>query len=484
MTRYFIQFIFICLFVLIHTLSYALPTFLKGKVINGKGMVIRISVFSDQISYNEKLLDIDEINDSEDFELAFEIVDIQKLFVRIGNQSFSFFAEEGKSYQLQIDNAEIPPKSAISEQKPLHLLWNEKNALNEAIDNFNYTFSVFLEENFIEIYKYRNVKLLQSFEKEIHEKLSNTSSLTPREQIFFKNFIAYKLAELKIASRTASDLKLGETYLKNKAVRYDNPSYMLFFNQYFSQYFVTGKRNTNYHDFIDLIKSGANVSSLLNYISKDPILEQARLRELVLLNALKVAYFNKDFNPKQVAALIQAISKSSKFPKHQEIGSTILSLLTKMQIGTPAPKFKLKSTDGIVKSLEDYKGRYVYMVFMSDNCQACESDFALIEGLHEEYKLDIAVLGILVNYTKNGLSKFSSEAKTSWDRLLFNNNFELLNNYNVRTYPLYILLDRDGNVLLYPAKNPHEGIDRYFDFIIKRDRDKNKKPDILYRLVN
>lgn len=481
MTKNFKKLIFLVLLFSIHSLTNALPTFIEGKVIKGNGMVIRISTYSDQISFNEEILDIHEIDASENFKLGFEIASIQEVFIRIGNQSFSFFAEAGKSYQLEIDNVEIPPKSAVSEQKHLHILWSEKNALNEALDNFNYTLSSFLEENFVEIYKYRDAKLMQSFEADILAKLGNTSTLNPAEKSFFENYIAYKLADLKSASRTITDIQLGETYLKNKPVLYNHPSYMLFFNQYFSQYFVVGKRNTNYNEIIGLVRKGSKASQLLDYIGKDPILIQERLRELVLLIALKEAYYLKDFDALKIRRLIQEISATSKFIEHQKIGVAILNQLNSLQTGAPAPAFKLKSTKGSIKSLNDYKGRYVYLIFMSDNCQACESDMASIERLNEKYKSDIAVVGILVNYTKEGLIQFNKQANASWDRLLFSNDFDLLNKYRVRNFPLYILFDRKGNLLLAPAKKPHEGIDRYFDYLIRRDQDKETKPDILFR---
>lgn len=481
MTSYLKPFILLGLFFLILPVSNALPTFIEGKVLGGNGLVIRISTYADQISYQEELLDIYEINSAEEFELGFEITGIQEVFVRIGNQQFSFFAEEGKSYQLRIENVETPPKSAVNKQKQLHLFWSEKNALNEAIANFNYNFSTFLEANFVALYKYRDSQLLKTFEDEILEKLEKTDNLNPKEKVFFGNFIAYQLAELKNASKTVSDLELGESYLKNKEVLYNHPSYMLFFNNYFTKYFLSGKRNTNYTEFVGRIRNGSKSSHLLDYIGQDPILIQERLRELVLLNGLKEVYYNKEFNRNQIIALIQELANKSKFPEHQKIGSSILKQLTSLQIGATPPAFKLKSTPGILKSLDDYKGRYVYLVFTSDNCQACEADRVALENIHEKYKENIAVLEVFINYTQEGLSKFINQGKSSWDQLLFDNNFDLLNDYHARIFPLYILLDREGKIVFNPSKKPHEGIDRYFDFVSRRDSQKEEKEDILFR---
>ncbi len=461
--------------------SEALPTFIKGKLLHTNQVEIRVSTYTDLISFQEEILDQQTPDEQGNFQLGFEVNSIQEVFVKLGNQSFSFYAEAGKTYEIQIDNIEIPPRSLVSEHKTLHIRWAKENMLNEAIDNFNYAYSSFLEKHFVEIYKYRDADLVKNFEKNMLIQLKQTTQLNENEHLFFENYIQYQLADLKNASNTVYDLSLGKTYLQNKTVLYKHPVYMQFFNTYFSKYFVSGKRNTDYHEFIDLIDRQSNLARLMDYMGKDPILIQERLRELVLLSALKEVYYNKDFDSENILKLIQSIALKSKFNEHRKIARTLIHQFTNLQIGSPAPEFKLKSTQGILKSLDNYKGRYVYLVFLSDNCEACESDLTDIRNLAEKYKKDIAVVGILVNYTKTGLEKFKKAATSTWDKLYFDNNFEILNEYQIKTYPIYMLLDRKGNMLLNPAKKPYEGINRYFDFLIRRDAQKKEKQDDLFR---
>lgn len=473
------KFIFILLFLPFYALS--LPTQISGKVISGNGLVIRALVYIDKLSNSDFQLGMQEIASNELFNLRFEISGIQEVTVKIANQSFSFFAEEGKSYQMEIDNLELPPKSSISEQKPLHIVWSKPDVLNEVIGVFDYTFSSFLEKNFIAIYKYRDAKLLQSFENEMLNKLKETTNLSTSEKKFFDDYLNYQFADLKNASQTLSDQKLGEIYLKNKEILYDNPAYMLFFRHYFNQYFTSGKRNIAYNQVLELTKKSATIGQLMDLMKKDPILLNEQLRELVLLYALKDVFYNTEFNSLYIKHKLSELSEKSKFAKNQKIAGNILKQLSQMQIGEPAPDFKLKSTSGSVKSLADYSGRYVYLVFISDNCPACEAEMELLKDIHSRYQKNIAVVCILVNYTKTGLSKVIEKTKSPGDRLLFNNDFELLNTYSIRNFPHYLLIDREGKILQQSARKPHEGIDKYFDFLIRKDAEKSRKPDSMFR---
>lgn len=461
--------------------AQALPTFISGRAIKGNGLVIRVSTYSDRISFEEKLLDYAAIGADEQFQLGFEVPDIKEIFIQIGNQRFSFLAEAGKNYRLVIDNIETMPKSAVNEQKPLHIVWDTPNVLNATIDYFEYDYGDFLEKNFVELYKFRDAPLLKSFEDDMQAKLVLTSGLSPVEYTFLENYLNYRFADLKLASKTVSETKIGMDYLQNKPVLYTHPSYMLFFTNYFKNYFVSAKRQTSYHDFIQLFQENASVSSLLDYMGKDPVLIQERLRELVLLYALKEVYYSPDFKSQLIANRLQEIAEKSKFSEHRDIARTILKQLESLQKGAPAPALELSTTSGEKKSLTNYKGRYVYLVFVSDNCPACIADQKQLHELYAKYKTDIAFVSVLVNYTQSGLNQLIADTKAPWDVLLFKNNFDLLNTYRVRNFPLYILLDPEGKILLYPAQKPHENIERYFDFLLKRDQKKKEKPDELFR---
>lgn len=481
MKKMCVRFLIFSLFLMSNLSVFALPTFVRGKAIGGVGLFIRVTTYADRLSNEIEILDLDEIKTDEHFDLGFDINLFQEIFVEIGNQRFSFIAESGKTYELQIENIESPPRSALAEHKALHVTWAKTNSLNEAIDNFNYEYSQFLEANFIALYKYRDAKLLQSFETEIQAKLALTTNLSESEFDFFSTIISYQFADLKNASLTMSDISLGEIYLKDQPVLYDHPAYMHFFKQYFRNYFAAAKRDTKYTEFIELIASKTKVSELLNAMGKDPILLQERLRELVFILALQEVYYNKDFDADRIENLLKSMGASSKFTEHRAIAKSILNQLTNLSLGKPAPNFSLQTTKGVQKSLKDYQGKYVYLVFTSDHCQACDEELKLLTPMQKKYKTEIAIVNLFVNYTANGLIDLKKEAENPFDQLVFNANFELLNSYRVRSFPLYVLIDRSGNTLLYPAKKPHEGIERFFDYLIRKDLLKEEKGSELFR---
>lgn len=46
-----------------------------------------------------------------------------------------------------------------------------------------------------------------------------------------------------------------------------------------------------------------------------------------------------------------------------------------------------------------------------------------------------------------------------WNFLHIGDDYNLLKEYNVKSYPLFVLIDGDGNIVQYPAELPGSGLE-------------------------
>src|SRR5690606_15375394 len=73
------------------------------------------------------------------------------------------------------------------------------------------------------------------------------------------------------------------------------------------------------------------------------------------------------------------------------IGFTLYNNATKenrevLQVGDPAPDFKLTDLNGEELQLSDYKGQGVFVNFWGTWCKPCEKEFPLMERQYQVYK--------------------------------------------------------------------------------------------------
>ena len=126
--------------------------------------------------------------------------------------------------------------------------------------------------------------------------------------------------------------------------------------------------------------------------------------------------------------------------------------------GNRAPEFDFVDGDGRHYTLDDFKGRFVYLDIWGVGCGPCYREFKNITALHEKYKAhesSLAYVYLCGSYSNKG----------SWLRIaerygLTGYNLALPENYegayNIGVFPTYILIGPDGNIIEYNTSRPSE----------------------------
>jgi thioredoxin-related protein len=55
-----------------------------------------------------------------------------------------------------------------------------------------------------------------------------------------------------------------------------------------------------------------------------------------------------------------------------------------------------------------------------------------------------------------------------WNFLHIGDQSEVLKEYDVRSYPLFVLIDRDGKIVKYPAELPSKGLEAELQKLLVR----------------
>ena len=134
-----------------------------------------------------------------------------------------------------------------------------------------------------------------------------------------------------------------------------------------------------------------------------------------------------------------------------------LNSLTAAQQGKPAPTFKLRDTTGKVHSLEDFKGKLVYIELWASWCLPCRLETPYMHSIMSRYsnRSDIAFIGVAVADRLQDWKRAIRQDKPRWLQLHDNGTF-VANAYAASSVPRYILIDKSGNVINFYAPPPSE----------------------------
>ena len=86
----------------------------------------------------------------------------------------------------------------------------------------------------------------------------------------------------------------------------------------------------------------------------------------------------------------------------------------------------------------------------------------MMKNLQKNYGDKIVIISISVDDNIDTMNKFLLKNKYNWTFLHHGNSESLKHKYDVRSIPLYYLIDPSGNFMRSPARRPSENIEPLF----------------------
>ena len=133
--------------------------------------------------------------------------------------------------------------------------------------------------------------------------------------------------------------------------------------------------------------------------------------------------------------------------------------LLRIQIGKPAPKFTLQNNLNQSFSLENFKGKVVYLDLWASWCGPCRAETPFLNAMNAKYKSDdrIVFISIAVSDTINEWMKALAEDKPEWIQLIDKEDFVWRSYVLSNSIPRFILIDKLGNIVNFNAPRPSSG---------------------------
>lgn len=445
-------------------------TVINGKAPGAAGLLIRLYTIDDFISQREIKLAQTMVSDDGSFKFVMKLHpgQVQMVNMRIQeNQTAELYLEYAKTYTILLDSFDyrnpneimLPYLSNITIGFEFDKL--DSLDLNNLIARMNFDFSSYL-------YKTFGMNPIGRLPKAKTDSFCHaiTNRYIRYNNSYLTNYVNYSLASFQLACANRSKQWIFEQYFYNKPILYDNIQYMYFFEEFFGDYIFGVSRRIQPYDIISNVNKKVNLAGVLDSLGKDSTLKNEVLRETALLLNIRNWYQNKNLNRDSLVELLHDFRRATKFDIHRRIAENIEFMLCRYEAGEKAPDFELLSINNDTFKLDNYKGKYLYLMFFTTWCRSCISEFSAMEVLYENYNKDISFLAISMDKEPLKLFYFMQDRQSKLPMAHFGNDYDFSDAYNIRTYPLFILIDPKGNFVTYGALRPSEGIERKFKEIL------------------
>jgi len=114
--------------------------------------------------------------------------------------------------------------------------------------------------------------------------------------------------------------------------------------------------------------------------------------------------------------------------------------------GEPAPRFHAKTLTGETFTNESVKGKVVLLQFWTTWCPYCRGEQSLVDDIQHEFAdKGLIVLAIDVGESKKTVRKYLAEHPRACP-IVLNEDTNLAAMYAAKAFPIYVLIDRDGDI--------------------------------------
>jgi thiol-disulfide isomerase/thioredoxin len=112
----------------------------------------------------------------------------------------------------------------------------------------------------------------------------------------------------------------------------------------------------------------------------------------------------------------------------------------------PAPSFHARTMDGEVFNNNTIKGKVVLLDFWTTWCQYCREEGSMVDSLGREFaNKGLIVLAVNVLQSKKVVKKYL-QANPRSSKIVLTDDTNLAAMYQANVYPIYVVIDRDGNI--------------------------------------
>ena len=409
--------------------------------------LIRLFSYEDLLNETGILLDQGQTDEKGHFILEGQVTQILPARVYVGLEFVDLILSPNATYDIEIIVPEQQENVSYFEKElpTIRVKRATDKGLYRQIVLSEEIINSYLIEHFNQIYRGRQLRYLDSIQNAINHALPDLKSE------YVKNHIRYKLASIRLGISADGGKKVVKAYFDNQPVLYTQSAYIDLFKELFDGYFNSAAYDS--HLLNDAFSSGS--AAFKKYLDTDALMaKNPRLAELITIyNLQKLSY--GDRNTSRLAKNhLNYIKERTKYAEHKAIISDFFDKSNHLAAGAPAPEFTLKDCQGKEVGISDYKDGLVLLQFVDGMSPVTERQFAELRSLHSQWQDTVQILTI-TTHDKIGLFKKQfEERRIDWPLLDLSDQILLLEAYNVRTFPEYILIRKGNKIGEAPAPSP------------------------------
>lgn len=431
----------------------------KQSAVSGQQSVslVRLLTYNDMLTCEQTAIYETKTDTKGNFVIEANIDKIVMAQIAIDLERVDILLKPNSEYEVEIiipeQNNEI---SYFERQNPtLKMIMENDENLYYQYSMSNMIIDDFVLNNFNKLYRGRQTSLLDSLDLKLNKDLVRINSG------FVKNNIQYRKAAIQMMVNN-NVKKTIENHFDKKDILYSNTAYMNLFQEVFANYLTSRQfdpselRNLLYADYDSLLKY---LKEKDVFLSDNPI-----LAELIVAWNLKRMYYEMPDEKSIILNYLNHISNNTKYRDNKKLVNDIVKQIHRLSFNSDAPQFSLKDNNQNIVALSDYKDDLLLIQFVNHNNTMINHQFETLKELSRQWQDTINIVTIATKECFDDYVQIFKDKGYKWTLLNLDDDILLLEEYQIKTFPDYVIIGMDNKIGMTPAPSPEQ----YLDYHVRR----------------
>ncbi len=415
------------------------------------GKQIEVNQIEDYLSMVETPIAQTTVQKDSTFEVTFYCSEIQKVNIKAHLNKSVLYIQPSSNYSIYIpEKDDYNPYNPNGNKIELTFLDLDSTDINYKILQFQR----WQDEYIGEYYYLKSTKPVE-FSKKIDAFKQYVSSYYEKDTSqFFKTYVKFSVAGLDNIQFAVERNRYEkfDFYLKNEPIAYKNDAYMNYVATFYEKMMPRFSMEVNNRVYLGLLKSSPTL--IMRALGNEITLKNIRLREIIMVKFLTEEFYSSDLPQTNILTVLDSVANHPLFKANAIIAKNLMARLTELVSGGKAPDFVVKNAKNELKTINDYKKKYIYIHFYNPESQASYVELEPLLKLHERFKNQIHFITIYPEKTYDLKTIESNIKPIQWDQFSVPINHRILESYKIVQYPSYVLIDPNGYIVSAPALGP------------------------------
>lgn len=444
--------------------SWAKVSTLTGVEPSYAGMQMQLKMKLDEMANLTVVLDSCVADSAGRFHFSADIPSPRQVFIPSETSNGFLYIEPGKDYTLQ-----IPPRQERTLAQKLDPFYKPTdvlvgiNGLKQG--DFNYKMMEF--EDAFDFYTMRHLVYgahVDSILSSINQMKEIFNDLY--EDPFQGAFMEYRfLLLLNSSSQVYKDSIIVR--LNTLGADEYNPAFWDIFNNLFENFIPQlAYDRQQYLAFQKVIEEG-NVKMYFALLTRRYGITDPSLRELVAIKLLYDLLYQDAFDRYKVVELLQGIGSGISSQQNRDLLTYILDKASTDFVGSPAPDFAMVDLNGKKRNLSDFIGKYIYLNLTNSIIGQTQKDLEVLLRFQRDFKNELEILNVGLYDRREALEKLQNRFGGKLQFLLAQDPDQLKELYSIKSIPYFLLIDKDGNLLMTKGAEPTDELRMFLQKIFQ-----------------